>query len=389
MKKLGAILLGLSLLLVVPTVNAARPADFCEKRPNHPKCVVSPTPTPVSTPTPIPTPTPTPNPTPTPTPTPTAPAVTTAYTGFTQPLYFMEVNGYKYVVQRQGLIRVINSAGTVSTFLDLTSKITSGGSEQGVLGLEFHPNFPTTGRIFVNYTNTSGNTVVSEFTATNTSANISTENILLTFTQPFANHNGGHLEFGSDGFLYIASGDGGSAGDPNNNAQNSASLLGKILRLNVDTEAVSVWAKGLRNPWRFSFDSITMYIGDVGQGSWEEIDRATTSGLNFGWRVMEGNHCYNATTCSTTGFTAPIHEYAHGTGDCSITGGYVYRGTKFPSLVGKYIYGDFCSGKIWTLSGTTNTLLFDTSFQISSFGVDEEKEVYIIGYNTGTIYKIN
>jgi glucose/arabinose dehydrogenase len=302
----------------------------------------------------------------------------------------MEVAGYKYVIQRTGVIRVINPAGAVSNFLDLTSKITSAGGEQGVLGIDFHPSFPTTGQVFVNYTNTAGDTVVARYTATSTSASLASETILLTYDQPFDNHNGGHLEFGSDGFLYIASGDGGGGGDPNNNAQNDASRLGKILRLNVSTLAVTNYAKGLRNPWRFSFDGSTMWIGDVGQGTWEEIDRAASAGLNFGWRVMEGNHCYNATTCTTTGFTAPVFEYNHSAGDCSITGGYVYRGSVLPSLTGRYIYGDYCTGKIWHMSttGTSNTLLTDQSFQISSFGRDEEGEIYVVGYNTGTIYKI-
>jgi len=311
-------------------------------------------------------------------------------------------------------------------FLDIHDSIASGG-ELGLLGLAFHPNYSANGYFYVYYTknNSSVNfpyvSVVSMFSvsATNPDSAVRTsEVVLMRINQPFGNHKGGQLAFGPDGYLYIGLGDGGSGGDPQGNAQNTSSWLGKILRINVDSTAGSenyaipagnpfysdtsstvkkeIFAYGLRNPWRFSFDLAgggALWVGDVGQGSWEEID-TVHNGRNYGWNIMEGSHCYNPPSgCNTSGLVTPIWEYDHAGGRCSITGGFVYRGTALPELFGKYIYGDYCAGTIWAFDPgvpgpSANTVLINTGRTISSFGTDKYKELYFCSYGNGRIYKL-
>lgn len=329
-----------------------------------------------------------------------------------------------FVVRQTGQIEVVeNSPSSTSskTFLDIGAKVISGG-ELGLLGLAFHPDYETNGYFFVDYTaDSSLRTVISRFTVSASnpdSTDPSSEVVLLEVDQPYTNHNGGQLAFGPDGYLYIGLGDGGSGGDPENRAQNLDSLLGKILRIDVDvpsdtlTYAIppgnplagnpdghreEIFAWGLRNPWRFSFDPATgiAWIGDVGQGDWEEVD-TMISGGNYGWRLMEGNHCYDPPAgCDTVpGLIDPVWEYAHGgAGGCSITGGFVYRGGTIPSLYGKYVYGDYCSGRIWALDTSAlgawvNTLVLDASINISSFGVDSGGEIYVCSLVDGVVYRL-
>ena len=325
-----------------------------------------------------------------------------------------------FVVEQGGRIRIVKGGVLQpSPFLDIATRISSGG-ERGLLGLAFPPDYARKGYFYVNYTNPAGDTVVSRFrrSASNAdAADPASEQILLTVAQPFANHNGGQLAFGpSDRMLYVGMGDGGSGGDPGNRAQNPAELLGKILRLDTETGRPftytspasnpfltaagfrpEIWALGVRNPWRFSFDRATfdLYIADVGQGSFEEIDYQPASsrgGENYGWRIMEGTHCFNPNPCGTAGLTLPVVEYGHGAGDCSVTGGYVYRADTFPRMKGLYFYGDFCSGRIWSLkkdgSAWQSTLLLDTSIQISAFGEDEAGNLYVASYGGGEIYPL-
>ena len=327
-----------------------------------------------------------------------------------------------FVVSQKGLIYVFKNTSSVKSakiFLDIRDKVKY-GSELGLLGLAFHPDYKNNGYFYVNYTASDPlRSVIARYTVrpkNRNSANKNSERILLEVNQPYSNHNGGQLAFGTDGYLYIALGDGGSGGDPQNNGQNRSSLLGKMLRIDVNCTSGNknycipsenpfvgntqgykeeIYAYGLRNPWRFSFDPVTgwLWAGDIGQDDWEEID-IIEKGKNYGWRIMEGNHCYNPSSdCNTSGLTLPIWEYEHEDhGNCSITGGYVYRGTKFSELYGKYIYGDYCSGRIWALSydGTntvTNTLLLKEDIQISSFGIDKDNELYICDLN-GKVYKL-
>lgn len=322
-----------------------------------------------------------------------------------------------FVVEQQGRIIVFeNNPNTTikKIFLDITDRVSWGG-EMGLLGLTFHPQFSSNGYFYVNYTaNNPRRTIVSRFQVSSSnpdSADKNSELILLTFNQPYSNHNGGCLAFGPDGYLYIATGDGGSAGDPQNNAQNITNLLGKILRIDVNSQQPplnysippdnpfanhpnpdvrkEIYAYGLRNPWRFSFDPVTnkLWCADVGQYDWEEIDLIENGG-NYGWRCYEGNHPYNLSGCNGN-YTFPVYEYSHIEG-ISITGGYVYRGNQFPEFTGKYIYGDFGSKKIWGLtydgSTTSNELLAICPQAISSFGVDDQNEIYAVGYE-GRIYK--
>jgi glucose/arabinose dehydrogenase len=329
-----------------------------------------------------------------------------------------------FVVRRSGRIEVVENAPAVSsakTFLDIDSLVIS-GSELGLLGLAFHPSYESNGYFYVNYTaDSSLRTVVSRFTVSGSnpdSADPASELVLLEVHQPYNNHNGGQLAFGPDGYLYIALGDGGSGGDPENRAQNLDSLLGKILRIDVDAPSDTldysippdnplagntdgyreeIFAWGLRNPWRFSFDPVTgiAWIGDVGQGEWEEVDTMVAGG-NYGWRLMEGNHCYTPPSgCDTVpGLIDPVWEYPHGaSGGCSITGGFVYRGGGIPWLRGKYVFGDYCNGRIWAIdtngSGEwTDTLLLDAPYNISSFGADRDGELYFCSLGNGVIYRL-
>ena len=325
--------------------------------------------------------------------------------------------GRLFVVEKPGRIVMLGPDGqSQGVLLDIRDRVGSGGFEQGLLGLAFHPQFVENGRLFVYYTDKNGDTVISRFQANDerSAADPASEIVLLTQDQPAANHNGGMLAFGPDGMLYAGLGDGGRAGDPWGNGQSLDTLLGKLLRINVDGDqpvAVpadnpfvgqegakgEIWAYGLRNPWRFSFDRATgdLWIGDVGQGQWEEIDfqpAASPGGENYGWDLMEGTHCYEADTCDRSGLVLPVVEYSHGENGCSVTGGYVYRGAAEPSLQGVYFYGDYCSGRIWGLArdGTgewQSTEVLDTGLQISSFGETEGGEVLVVDLN-GSVYRL-
>jgi glucose/arabinose dehydrogenase len=349
-------------------------------------------------------------------------ALGTPVGGFTSPVGITNANdgsGRVFVVEQGGRIRVIkNGAALTTPFLDISARISSGG-ERGLLGLAFAPDYARRGHFYVDYTNPAGNTVISRFrrSASNPdAADPASEQVVITIAQPFANHNGGQLAFGRDGYLYVGMGDGGSGGDPGNRAQNPAELLGKILRIDVETGRPytytvpasnpyvvrpgfrgEIWALGVRNPWRFSFDRLTadLFIADVGQGSFEEIDFQpvpSLGGQNYGWRIMEGTHCFNPNPCDQTGLTLPVVEYDHSAGNCSVTGGYVYRAATFPRMQGFYFYGDFCSGRIWGLrrqsQAWVNTLLLDTSIQISAFGEDEAGNLYAASYGTGQIFPL-
>lgn len=326
-----------------------------------------------------------------------------------------------FIVEQKGVISVFPNDPTVTAkqvFLDIETKVKDQGNEEGLLGLAFHPDYESNGFFYVNYTASNPNrTVISRFqvSASNINqANPSSELVILEIAQPFSNHNGGQLAFGPDGYLYIAVGDGGSGGDPQNHGQNTTTLLGTILRINVnsrtgslqysipsdnpffnstDSKRKEIYAYGLRNPWRFSFDTQNgrLWTGDVGQNRAEEIDIITNGG-NYGWRTMEGFECFNpANNCNQTGLAMPIWEYGHAAGDVSVTGGFVYRGASLDQLKGLYVYGDFASGRIWTLNHTdlnnpVNTELLRVSFPIASFGVDQQNELYICGFDR-KIYK--
>ncbi len=340
--------------------------------------------------------------------------------GFTDPLNLQHVNDDRlFVVEQGGRIKIIQGDGTVNPvpFLDISGQISS-GNERGLLGLAFHPDYANNGYFFVNYTNPNGDTQVSRFSVDAGNPDLADENSelpIIGYTQPFSNHNGGNLAFGPDGYLYISSGDGGSGGDPGNRAQNINLLLGKLLRIDVDNPSggnnygipadnpfignpnarEEIWAYGLRNPWRFSFDFTenNIWIGDVGQGDVEEIDREPTSaaGLNYGWRCYEGSQPFNTSGCPPAGdLTFPFAEYSSssGSGNCSITGGYVYRGTTYLDIEGLYFYADYCSGLIGTVDSAGN-LIDHGNFSGNwvSFGEDVNKELYIIDIG-GSVYKI-
>jgi glucose/arabinose dehydrogenase len=331
-------------------------------------------------------------------------------------------SGRLIVNEQAGRIRIVNPDGTLGAadFVDLSDRLEAGG-ERGLLGVAFHPDFAANGRLFVHYSRAGdGATVISELTASadRASANASSERILFTYSQPFANHNGGEITFGPDGYLYIGLGDGGSGGDPYGNGQNRETLLGKILRIDVDAPPAAergyaipdtnpyaasgaapgaglpeIWAYGLRNPWRFSFDrgSGDLYIGDVGQNAWEEIDRqpaASVGGENYGWNLFEATHC--SSDCGSISAIPPIAEYSHDAG-CSVTGGFVYRGTQQPMLLGTYLFSDYCSGTIWTppaSEGVTPRTLADTDLRVSSFGEGEDGELYLLDLVDGTVFHL-
>lgn len=315
-------------------------------------------------------------------------------------------SGRLFVIEKVGRIRILqNGQLTPTPFLDISDRVNSNGNEQGLLGLAFHPQFAQNGRFFVNYTDGSHNIVARyQLSSDPNVADPNSEVKLLSIDDPFPNHNGGVLAFGPDGYLYAGLGDGGSQGDPFGNAQNTKALLGKILRLDVnsgDPYAVppdnpfgnEVWAYGLRNPWRFSFDKSTgdLYIGDVGQNTWEEIDflpKGSPGGTNFGWNFREGAHDYNGG--GPAGMVEPVAEYSHAEGGCSVTGGYVYRGS-MPEWNGLYMYADYCSGKIWGLIHSGNNWqsqqLFDLDVPLTSFGQDEAGELYLLSDN-GSIFKL-
>ena len=329
-----------------------------------------------------------------------------------------------FVVEQGGRVRVIRRDSLLATaFLDLRGKISSSG-EQGLLSLAFHPQYATNGRFYVYFTDPAGNSRVVRYAVSTADPNVAdpvATDTVLKVVQPYSNHNGGLLLFGPDGKLYVGLGDGGSGGDPQGNGQNKHALLGKLLRLDVDgasgytipptnpfvgdtSAAPEIWAWGLRNPWRFSFDrqSGDLYIADVGQGAWEEVDvepAGGPGGVNYGWNVMEGMHCYTGTTCNQAGLTLPVIEYGHTGGACSVTGGYVYRGTRVPALAGHYLYADFCAGFVRSFRyvGSAATDARDWSQRlspagggggsVSSFGEDARGEVYVMTLG-GALYRI-
>jgi glucose/arabinose dehydrogenase len=313
-----------------------------------------------------------------------------------------------FVVEQDGRIFILTgNQPDLSLFLNIAGQLSTGG-ERGLLGLAFHPRYSSNGRLFVNYTRAQdGATVIAEYRVSSDPDRADPhETIRLVIPQPYRNHNGGMLAFGPDALLYIGMGDGGSGGDPENRAQNREELLGKFLRIDVDGAPPyrippdnpfvgqqgkpEIFALGLRNPWRFSFDRHTgeLWAGDVGQNLWEEID-VIEKGKNYGWRLLEGTHCFNPTTgCQLLpNLVAPLTEYPHKQGRCSVTGGYVYRGNRIPALQGTYLFGDYCSGEIWGYRNGQTSLLLDTDLQISSFGEDREGELYVIGHQ-GLIKKI-
>lgn len=327
-----------------------------------------------------------------------------------------------FVVERAGRIKVFpnsSSATSLKTYLDITDRVSAGG-EMGLLGLAFHPDYKNNGFFYVNYTvSNPSKTRISRFQVSSEnsdSADKNSELILLTFNQPFSNHNGGWIGFGpDDGYLYIGTGDGGSGGDPQNNGQSITTFLGKILRIDIDNQdsgleyaipsdnpftdssgsiLKEIYAWGMRNPWRNSFDPVTgwLWSADVGQNTWEEIN-IIERGKNYGWRCYEGNHSFNLSGCNYPEYIFPIWEYSHGLG-CSITGGYVYRGPTVPELTGKYIYADYCTKTVWSLEYNDNappdnqTLLTASGF-VTSFGVDENNELYIVTFSPDRIYRFS
>ena len=322
-------------------------------------------------------------------------------------------SGRLFIILQGGQIVIFDGKRVLPTpFLDLRDRVSSGG-ERGLLSLAFHPDFARNRAFFVNYTNQSGHTVIARFEVSPQTPNVASpasERLVLTVPQPYANHNGGQLQFGPDGFLYIGMGDGGSSGDPQNRAQNPHELLGKLLRIDVNRFPYRIpadnpwvnrpegrpelWALGLRNPWRFSFDRLTgdLYIADVGQNHREEINvqpAGHPGGQNYGWRRMEGQHCFKpASGCNDGTLTLPVLEYDHRLGS-AVIGGYVYRGTQVPALVGRYVYGDFGSGRVWAAQirqgAWVNEELLATSLSISSFGEDEAGELYLIDYAGGRL----
>jgi len=364
----------------------------------------------------------------TPAPTPTAAAFAPSrvhlglqlvVSGLDQPVFATgagDGSGRLFIVEQPGLILVVGADGKLAAdpFLDLRAKVSCCG-ERGLLGLAFSPRYATDGRFFVDYTDTAGNTVVARFTRQDGAhGDPGSERVLLHIAQPFPNHNGGMLAFGPDGDLYVGMGDGGSGGDPMNNGQRLDTLLGKLLRIDVSGDPYRVPASnpfvgrsgvrpeifdyGLRNPWRYSFDRQTgaLFIGDVGQDLWEEVDAVRAGqpgGLDFGWRIMEGDTCYNATTCTRHGLTLPVFTYSHSFG-CAVVGGYVYRGTAYPALEGAYLFSDDCSGRIWGMDAatalrgpTSAAVLLDSGLNVSSFGQDDAGELYLCDLS-GKLYHI-
>jgi glucose/arabinose dehydrogenase len=341
--------------------------------------------------------------------------------GFNKPTYLTHAGdgtGRLFVVEQEGRILILKEGAINPTpFLDIISLVGSDANEQGLLSVAFHPHYTENGYFFVNYTDKQGDTVIARYQLSDNPdvADPDSATTLLTIDQPYANHNGGQVVFGPDGYLYIGMGDGGAANDPQNRGQNLGELLGKILRIGVDQgepygipetnpfvnnsqARPEIWSYGWRNPWRFSFDRTSgdMYIADVGQNQYEEVhvERAgSPGGQNYGWRLMEGFHCFNPSQCdpATQGLVLPIAEFDHSLG-CSITGGYVYRGSQFPALDGLYFYGDYCSGIIWGLryeadGSWSQAELLRSDEAISSFGQDEAGEVYLVDHR-GDIFQL-
>jgi glucose/arabinose dehydrogenase len=337
-------------------------------------------------------------------------------TGFSRPVEITNAGDSRlFVVEQGGIIKILNSDGTTNPnpFLNITGQVSTGG-EQGLLGLAFHPNYTANGFFYTNHTNLSGNTVITKYSVDSVNPNLadaSSGTILLTIAQPYANHNGGTLKFGPDGYLYIGMGDGGSGGDPQNRAQNTNELLGKMLRIDVNSGspygipatnpyigiagADEIWAIGLRNPWKFSFDKKlgNLWIADVGQNNIEEINlaSATQAGLNYGWRCYEGDAAYNTAGCpAQASMKSPLKTINHSTGACSVTGGYVYNGTIYPNFKGLYFFTDYCDPKIgmMTSNGTVTYSEVFTGNNFSTFGEDSNGELCVADINNGSIFKI-
>jgi glucose/arabinose dehydrogenase len=338
-------------------------------------------------------------------------------TGLTSPLYLTAPAGDTrlFIVEQVGRIRVVkNGVLLTQPYLDLSAKLTS-GDERGLLGLAFHPRFSDNGFFYVNYTDLNGDTKIERYQAAPSSdvANANSASHVLSIPQPFSNHNGGMLLFGPDGMLWIGTGDGGSGGDPQNNGQRLNTLLGKMLRIDVDggapyaipannpyvgqtTARAEIWGIGLRNPWRYAIDHETglLYVADVGQNQWEEIHVVPTSRapVNYGWRIMEGNHCFSSASCSPSGLDIPILEYPHSEG-CSITGGFVYRGSSVPGVRGHYFYSDFCTGFLRSFRYADGAATEQRTWNVGafgnamSFGEDSARELYVLSAN-GTVYRI-
>ena len=357
-------------------------------------------------------------------PTGVTPQVTTVVSGLLSPLEVANAgdgSGRLFVAEQAGRIRIVRDRTLVERpFLDITGRIASGG-ERGLLGLAFHPDYPTDPRLFVNYTDRDGDTVVSSFEVSGDDpdrADAGSEHVLLHFDQPFANHNGGAVVFGPDGMLYIATGDGGSGGDPQGNGQRLDTFLAKILRIDVDADPAAgkeyaipadnpfvdvqgarpeIWLTGLRNPWRIRFDRATgdLWIGDVGQGRWEEIDvaRAGTSGQNYGWNRMEGFHCFKpADGCDRSGLTLPVAEYGHDLG-CAVIGGVVARGANQGALDGGYLFGDSCSDNLWLMDPAGDerrepVIVARMDRTLSSIGEGEDGTVYATSLSSGELLQI-
>jgi glucose/arabinose dehydrogenase len=343
---------------------------------------------------------------------------------FTRPVDFQHAGDNSdrvFVVEQRGIISVFQNDEEVedaTIFLDIEAQVEDDGNEEGLLGLAFHPDYENNRYFYINYTSSNPDrTVISRFQVSSSDPNKAekgSETILLEFDQPYSNHNGGQVSFGPDGYLYIAVGDGGSGGDPEENGQNLETLLGTILRIDVDHAAggknyaiptdnpfannsegyrEEIYAYGLRNPWRFGFDPENdwLWTGDVGQNAYEEIDIIENGG-NYGWNIMEGFHCFEPSSdCDQEGLILPIWEYGRSGGDISVAGGFVYRGPTMASLEGLYVYADYASGRIWTLDFSdlddpVNTELLQAPFQISSFGTDQDDELYLCGFD-GKIYR--
>ncbi|MBN8657244.1 MAG: PQQ-dependent sugar dehydrogenase [Anaerolineae bacterium] len=328
--------------------------------------------------------------------------------GLTRPVDLQSAfdgSGRLFVIEKYGAIRVAKDGQLLDQpFLNIDDRVNDESNEMGLLGLAFHPNYEQNGYFYVNYTGEGGHTRISRFTASGDVADPNSEQVLMVIDQPFPNHNGGGVVFGPDGYFYLGLGDGGAGGDPFKNGQNLDALLGKLLRIDVnngDPYAIpadnpfgnEVWAYGLRNPWRFSFDRATgdLWIGDVGQGEWEEVDylpAGSPGGANFGWSIMEGSYGYDGE--AQPGLLLPAAEYSHSNpySGCSVTGGYVYRGA-MPEWNGVYLYGDYCEGTVWGLTLLNgqwqSQVLFETDLRITSFGEDEAGELYLVS-DTGAVY---
>jgi glucose/arabinose dehydrogenase len=340
--------------------------------------------------------------------------------GFSHPTHLTHAgdgSGRLFVVEQAGQIWILHNGKRLSNpFLDIRERVGSRGNEQGLLSVAFHPQYAANGRFFVNYTDTRGNTVIAEYRVSNNpdQADPSSARVLLRIEQPAANHNGGLLLFGPDGYLYSGTGDGGGAGDPINAGQRVDTLLGKLLRIDVDNgqpytippdnpfvglsgALPEIWAYGLRNPWRFTFDPVRelIFIADVGQNAQEEVNVASAQagGLNYGWRLMEGDQCYRSANCDPTGLVLPVAVYGHdsATGGCSVTGGEVYRGERQPLLNGVYFYADFCTGNLWALwadgESWQHALITRVRIQTTSFGLDEAGELYLLD-RAGGVYRL-